>query len=69
MTSSHRKSRWILLFPPATWLAHYHSAWFRSDAIAGITLAACAPLLALREPIRAQERDRDSAQAREAKVD
>src|SRR4051794_11550392 len=42
MMSSQRKSRWILLFPPATWLAHYHSAWLRSDAIAGITLAAYA---------------------------
>src|SRR6059058_3232458 len=42
MMSSQRKSRWLLLFPPATWLAHYHSAWLRSDAIAGITLAAYA---------------------------
>ncbi|MDE5444261.1 STAS domain-containing protein [Bradyrhizobium sp. CSA207] len=37
--SSERRSRWISLFPPATWLAHYHSAWLHSDTIAGITLA------------------------------
>src|SRR6059058_5821366 len=42
MMSSQRKSRWLLLFPPATWLAHYHSAWLPSDAIAGVTLAAYA---------------------------
>ncbi|EIG57131.1 SulP family inorganic anion transporter [Bradyrhizobium canariense] len=40
--SSGRKWRWIFLFPPATWLARYHRAWLRSDAIAGITLAAYA---------------------------
>ncbi|MGY3513736.1 SulP family inorganic anion transporter [Bradyrhizobium lupini] len=40
--SSGRKWRWIFLFPPATWLAHYHRAWLRSDVIAGITLAAYA---------------------------
>lgn len=42
MMPSQRKSRWILLFPPASWLANYQSAWLRSDAIAGITLAAYA---------------------------
>lgn len=42
MTSSNRRSRWTFLFPPATWLAQYRSAWLRSDAIAGITLAAYA---------------------------
>ena len=40
--SSGRKWRWLFLFPPATWLAQYHRAWLRSDAIAGITLAAYA---------------------------
>jgi MFS superfamily sulfate permease-like transporter len=42
MTTSERRSRWIFLFPPATWLAHYRGAWLRLDAIAGITLAAYA---------------------------
>ncbi|MCK1400595.1 SulP family inorganic anion transporter [Bradyrhizobium sp. 4] len=42
MTSSDRRSRRPFLFPPAAWLAGYHSAWLRSDAIAGITLAAYA---------------------------
>src|SRR4051794_41851474 len=42
MTSSDRRSRRLFLFPPAAWLAGYHSAWLRSDAIAGITLAAYA---------------------------
>ncbi|MFC7696567.1 SulP family inorganic anion transporter [Bradyrhizobium sp. GCM10028915] len=42
MTSSNRRSRWTFLFPPATWLAQYRSAWLRSDVIAGITLAAYA---------------------------
>ncbi|MET4120744.1 SulP family sulfate permease [Bradyrhizobium sp. JR4.1] len=40
--SSGWKWHWIFLFPPATWLAQYHRAWLRSDAIAGITLAAYA---------------------------
>jgi len=40
--SSGRKWRWLFLFPPATWLTQYHRAWLRSDAIAGITLAAYA---------------------------
>src|SRR6478752_819953 len=42
MTSSDRGSRWTFLFPPTIWLAQYHSSWLRSDAIAGITLAAYA---------------------------
>jgi len=42
MTSSDHRSRWTFLFPPVTWLTHYHGAWLRSDAIAGITLAAYA---------------------------
>ena len=42
MTSSDHRSRWTFLFPPTTWLAQYRSAWLRSDAIAGITLAAYA---------------------------
>ena len=29
------------LFPPAKWLRVYRSAWLASDAIAGVTLAAC----------------------------
>jgi SulP family sulfate permease len=40
--SSGPRWRWLFLFPPATWLAQYHRAWLRSDAIAGITLAAYA---------------------------
>jgi sulfate permease, SulP family len=40
--SSGWKWRGLFLFPPATWLAQYHRAWLRSDAIAGITLAAYA---------------------------
>ncbi|WOH61978.1 SulP family inorganic anion transporter [Bradyrhizobium sp. BWC-3-1] len=40
--SSGRKWRWLFLFPPATWLTQYQGAWLRSDAIAGITLAAYA---------------------------
>src|SRR5438128_12453446 len=40
--SSGWKWRWLFLFPPATWLPQYHRAWLRSDAIAGITLAAYA---------------------------
>src|SRR3954453_4046697 len=42
LMSSGRKWRWLFLFPPATWLTQYHRAWLRSDAIAGITLAAYA---------------------------
>jgi high affinity sulfate transporter 1 len=33
---------WARLFPPTNWLANYRSSWLRSDAIAGITLAAYA---------------------------
>ena len=33
---------WMRFFPPAQWLAAYRSQWLRSDAIAGITLAAYA---------------------------
>ena len=33
---------WTRLFPPATWLARYQRSWLRSDAIAGVTLAAYA---------------------------
>ena len=42
MTFSEQRSHWTSLFPPMTWLAHYHGAWLRSDAIAGVTLAAYA---------------------------
>src|SRR3954454_14630046 len=34
--------RWTKYFPPARWLAEYRAAWFSSDAIAGMTLAAYA---------------------------
>ena len=40
--SSFQQSKWMRLFPPASWLADYRLAWLRSDAIAGITLAAYA---------------------------
>jgi sulfate permease, SulP family len=40
--SSAQRSKWTQLFPPASWLANYRLAWLRSDAIAGITLAAYA---------------------------
>src|SRR6187455_1643666 len=40
--SSFQRSKWTQLFPPASWLANYRLAWLRSDAIAGITLAAYA---------------------------
>jgi len=39
---SPRNRGWLRLFPPASWLAEYRSAWLRPDAIAGITLAAYA---------------------------
>jgi len=34
--------RWRSVFPPAQWLPGYRAAWLRSDAIAGVTLAAYA---------------------------
>src|SRR5438270_9939157 len=39
---SPRNRGWLRLFPPASWLAEYRSAWLRPDAIAGVTLAAYA---------------------------
>jgi high affinity sulfate transporter 1 len=43
MTSSaEQRKDWTRLLPPVAWLADYRGAWLRSDAIAGITLAAYA---------------------------
>jgi high affinity sulfate transporter 1 len=33
---------WLSLVPPARWLAQYRTAWLRTDAVAGVTLAAYA---------------------------
>jgi MFS superfamily sulfate permease-like transporter len=33
---------WPSFVPPARWLAQYRAAWLRTDAIAGVTLAAYA---------------------------
>lgn len=40
--SIRRSGQLTRLFPPATWLTEYLSAWLPSDAIAGVTLAAYA---------------------------
>jgi SulP family sulfate permease len=40
--SSLQQTNWTRLLPPMGWLAEYRSSWLRSDAIAGITLAAYA---------------------------
>jgi len=33
---------WLSLVPPARWLAQYRTGWLRTDAVAGVTLAAYA---------------------------
>src|SRR5689334_24568342 len=38
---------WLSLVPPARWLAQYRTAWLRTDAVAGVTLAAYAIPVAL----------------------
>src|SRR5881397_2170797 len=42
MKLSVQRTKWTRYFPPASWLPNYRLAWLRSDAIAGITLAAYA---------------------------
>src|SRR3954454_8463508 len=44
---SEQRAGWTKYFPPARWLAEYRAAWFSSDAIAGMTLAAYAIPVAL----------------------
>ncbi|MDE2377934.1 SulP family inorganic anion transporter [Bradyrhizobium sp.] len=42
MTNADPRAGWMRFFPPFGWLAAYRAAWLRSDAIAGVTLAAYA---------------------------
>ena len=39
---SVRRTGWIRIFPPLTWLAEYRLSWLQHDALAGLTLAAYA---------------------------
>jgi SulP family sulfate permease len=41
-SAAGRTARWRKHFPPAQWLAGYQPNWLRSDALAGLTLAAYA---------------------------
>src|SRR4051794_4112318 len=47
MKLSVQRTKWTRYFPPASWLPNYRLAWLRSDAIAGVTLAAYAIPVAL----------------------
>src|SRR2546427_375549 len=41
-TQTRNVPTWLAFVPPARWLADYRAAWLPADAIAGVTLAACA---------------------------
>jgi SulP family sulfate permease len=41
-SEGQKRSAWLRHFPPARWLADYHSAWLAGDLVGGVTLAAYA---------------------------